>query len=91
MWVLTLHPPEGERQEYTLKPGKNLLGRKSDNDIIIADISASRQHAEIEYDPATNHLTITDLGSTNGTFVNRERLEAPTRLHNNDVIRIGGG
>ncbi len=90
MWVLTLHPPEGERQEYTLKPGKNLLGRKSDNDIIIADISASRQHAEIEYDPATNHLTITDLGSTNGTFVNRERLEAPTRLHNNDVIRIGG-
>ncbi len=90
MWVLTLHSPEGERQEYTLKPGKNTLGRKSDNDIVVADISASRRHAEIEYDPSTGQLVITDLGSTNGTYVNRERLERPIRLQDNDVIRIGG-
>ncbi|RMF43224.1 MAG: FHA domain-containing protein, partial [Anaerolineae bacterium] len=90
MWVLTLHSPEGERREYILKAGKNTLGRKSDNDIVVADISASRRHAEIEYDTRNDQLIITDLGSTNGTFVNRERLERPIRLQDNDVIRIGG-
>ncbi|GAB4523581.1 MAG: adenylate/guanylate cyclase domain-containing protein [Anaerolineales bacterium] len=90
MWVLTLHSPEGERREYTLKPGKNSLGRKSDNDIVVADISASRRHAEITYDLEQDQLIINDLESTNGTFVNRERLDRPIRLENNDVIRIGG-
>jgi len=90
MWVLTLHSPEGERREYVLKEGKNTLGRKSDNDIVVGDISASRRHAVIEYDSRLDQLVITDLGSTNGTFVNRERLERPIRLQDNDVIRIGG-
>lgn len=89
MWILTVLSPEGERREFTLKAGKNTLGRKSDNDIVIADISASRRHAEIVYDVEQDQLIITDLNSTNGTFVNRERLVRPIRLEDNDVIRIG--
>ncbi len=89
MWIFTVLSPDGERQEFTLKAGKNTLGRKSDNDIVVADISASRRHAEIDYDVQQDELIITDLNSTNGTFVNRDRLTRPIRLENNDAIRIG--
>lgn len=69
-----------------LKRGINTLGRKSDNDIVISDQSASRLHAEIE---CSDQLVIRDVGSTNGTFVNRERLGGPTVLNPGDQIRIG--
>jgi adenylate cyclase len=46
-------------------------------------------HAEIEYDSRDDVLVIRDLGSTNGTFVNRERLTNERRLEHHDVIRIG--
>jgi adenylate cyclase len=90
MWILTLRPSDGEPKEYTLKPGKNTIGRRSDVDISISDISASRAHAEFNYDPSSDTLTIQDLGSTNGTFVNRERISNLILLNNNDIIRIGG-
>jgi diguanylate cyclase (GGDEF)-like protein len=63
------------------------VGRQPDNDVIISDESASRRHAEIySHD---NNLIITDLGSTNGTFVNRQRLSQPLVLRSGDQIRIG--
>ncbi len=87
MWILTLRSPASEPHEYVLKPGKTTLGRKPDNDIVIADDSASRLHAEIfcQGDLAV----VYDLGSKNGTFVNRERLTQPHLLRNEDEIRIG--
>jgi adenylate cyclase len=89
MWILTLRSPDGKPREYNLKAGKNTIGRGKDNDIVVSEISASRYHAEIDYDPKEDQLTIRDLESTNGTFVNRELLEQPNRLKHNDVIRIG--
>ncbi len=87
MWILTLRSPASEPHEYVLKPGKTTLGRKPDNDIVIADDSASRLHAEIfcQGDLAV----VSDLGSRNGTFVNRERLSQPHNLRHEDQIRIG--
>jgi len=89
MWSLTLRSPEGKPREFTIRAPRTTLGRRSDNDIVIADISASRLHAEIEYDPTADTLTLRDLGSTNGTYVNRERLTQLHRLEHQDVIRIG--
>lgn len=91
MWTLTLRAPDAKPLEYGLKPGITSIGRRSNNTVVIADEAASRQHAQINLDPTTNSLTIRDLGSTNGTFVNRQRITAKqdVRLALNDVIRIG--
>ncbi len=87
MWILTVRSPSSAPLEYIVKPGKNTLGRKPDNNVVIVDESASRQHAEIY---CQNDLAIlTDLGSLNGTFVNRERLTKPHVLVPEDQIRIG--
>jgi diguanylate cyclase (GGDEF)-like protein len=89
VWVLSIRSPWHEPREFFLPAGKVTLGRKPDNDIVIADESASRLHAEIEPDAVAGTLTIRDLGSTNGTYVNRERLNGPLPLNLDDQIRIG--
>jgi adenylate cyclase len=89
MWIVTIRSPKGEPREYVLKAGKTTIGRKSDSDIPLPDESASRAHAEFVYDPTENSVTLVDAGSTNGTFVNRERLHQPRRLTTDDQVRIG--
>lgn len=90
MWTLTVRTPGGVPQEYILKKGRNTIGRKPDNDIVVPDVSASRLHAVIHYDDETETVMIYDMGSTNGTFVNREKLSRPHRIESGDIIRIGG-
>ena len=63
------------------------LGRSRDNPIPILDEELSRRHARIEFKDGAYWLT--DLGSTNGTFVNQTRLSAPHRLQSGDVIELG--
>jgi class 3 adenylate cyclase len=89
MWRLTVRSPDSEPVEIDLRPGTNSLGRLSANDVTIRDISASRRHAEIVLDALSDTATIRDLDSTNGTFVNRQRIGGTTKLQTNDIIRIG--
>jgi flagellar basal body-associated protein FliL len=67
------------------------IGRAPDNALVISDPQSSAHHAEVA--PAFNGsgYQITDLSSTNGTFVNEQRLtpNTPRPLYANDVIRIG--
>ncbi len=89
MWSLTITNPRSEPLQIKLVPGKMLIGRIETSDIVINDSAASRRHAEIFYDPIPDLVTINDLKSSNGTYVNRQRITGFIRLQNGDVIRIG--
>ncbi len=72
---------------YDLAAARLLMGRESKNDIVVPDLNASRQHAELRLEPQ-GVWVITDLGSTNGTFVN-DREVATQPLAEGDRITIG--
>ena len=65
------------------------IGRAPDNQLVINDPQASSHHAQIL--PDGQGYLLTDIGSTNGTFVNEQRLfpHSPRLLISGDVIRIG--
>lgn len=64
-----------------------ILGRGVSTDITIWDIRASRAHCRVDCQPG--RWAITDLSSSNGTYVNEERLRGTHVLKNGDVVRIG--
>jgi pSer/pThr/pTyr-binding forkhead associated (FHA) protein len=64
-----------------------LLGRGAGCDILLQDQQASRRHAEIRL--SDTQISITDLGSMNGTFVNGARIQGTQVLRPGDVVRIG--
>jgi diguanylate cyclase (GGDEF)-like protein len=73
-----------------LEPGGTRLGRAADNTFQLSEISVSRHHAAIDAD-AQGIVRLTDLGSTNGTFLNGRRLRAhtPFRLKDGDRVQLG--
>src|SRR5262247_850176 len=66
---LVINPGLPTAWEIQLRPGINLLGRGFANDFKIEDASVSSSHCQIVVDQS--QVLIRDLGSTNGTFVNR--------------------
>ena len=69
-----------EREETT-------VGRSPDCDIFLDDVTVSRRHAVVRRTGAG--LEIEDLGSLNGTFLNRKRIESAARLSDGDELQIG--
>ena len=73
--------------DYRLNVGTTAIGRSTDNDVVIDDETASRQHALIRED--RGHFTLHDRGSLDGTLVNGERLRGSVTLQDGDEISIG--
>ena len=73
-----------------LFPGGTKLGRASDNNVQLPDSSVSRRHALLKVD-SDGKARLTDLGSTNGTFVNGRRVPMRTTivLQDGDRLRFG--
>jgi pSer/pThr/pTyr-binding forkhead associated (FHA) protein len=63
------------------------VGRNSDSDIFLDDVTVSRNHAELVVSGAT--VTLEDLGSLNGTYINRRRIDTPEALVDGDELQIG--
>lgn len=84
--VLILPAPEGSRI-IPLESTAIAIGRGLSNDVILEDSRVSRHHAQLRY--RQRRFWITDLGSTNGTFVNGIRI-TETALHDGDTISLGG-
>jgi pSer/pThr/pTyr-binding forkhead associated (FHA) protein len=64
------------------------LGRASDNDLVLDDRSVSHYHARI--DLVAGRPTVVDLESSNGTWVNGQRISAPQPLQHGDRLQLGG-
>ena len=75
-------------EEYELDSSALTVGRGGQNDVSIeGDEFASARHVRIE--PRRDGVWVSDLGSTNGTFVNGVRIDRPCKLAQGDVVRVG--
>ncbi len=66
---------------------RTLIGRSPECHVFLDDVTVSRRHAEIVHDDDERYV-IRDLGSLNGTFVNRRRIES-AELSADDEVQIG--
>ena len=73
-------------ETFMLGDARTLVGRSPDCDIFLDDVTVSRRHAELLHEGES--FTIRDLGSLNGTFVNRQRVES-AQLQDDDEVQIG--
>jgi len=73
-------------EQFPLEHTQTTIGRTPDCDIFLDDVTVSRRHAIVAKGAGT--FTIEDLGSLNGTFLNRHRIEK-AELENGDEIQIG--
>jgi pSer/pThr/pTyr-binding forkhead associated (FHA) protein len=87
MWTLKFISGKYQGGEFPLRPNREIIiGRSSDLDMVLVEDMVSRKHAKISTDD--HSVSIQDLGSTNGTFVNGEKIRA-IRLKEGDRILVG--
>ena len=72
---------------FTLEGDQLTIGRDSTNEIVINDAEVSRRHARLTFQGGK--YVLEDLGSTNGTFVNGQRLAGPRVLKAGEVVSFG--
>jgi hypothetical protein len=86
-WFVVL-TGEQKGEDFRIREGPNTIGSAPDADIVLRDAAISEKHASLRY--KDQKFTITDLDSTNGTFLN-DRTEPIAReeLKDNDTIRLG--
>ena len=64
------------------------IGKGPLNDLVITDKTVSREHVQLFIDDEKN-VFVTDLESTNGTYINGKRIEDPVKLKALDILLIG--
>ena len=86
--VVLSSPSLEQGRAFETGPVPLTIGRSADNEAALAgDDYASARHARIE--ARRDGVWLLDLGSTNGTWVNGERMDGNRRLNEGDVVRIG--
>ncbi len=86
--LVCIHPLRNSIAEYVITAEKPLLvGRKRDNDVLLADKRVSLNHCRVFKNG--NGCFIEDSGSTNGTYVNGKRITEAVLLCDGDVVSVG--
>jgi diguanylate cyclase (GGDEF)-like protein len=86
--LVYIYPKAAELgRRYPVRVQPVTIGRAAECDVVVGDSSVSRIHARIEVGPNGRHV-VTDLGSTNGTFVNSVRTGSGP-LQDGDYLRVG--
>lgn len=86
-WLVAMNGDQ-KGEDFRIREGQNILGASADADVPVKDNAASAHHASIRY--RDGEFFLTDLDSTNGTFLNEgEKPIAREGLKDNDIIRIG--
>jgi pSer/pThr/pTyr-binding forkhead associated (FHA) protein len=86
VWTLLLKEKPVHR--FIVNSGKPVtIGRTSESDVELDNPSISRDHALVEHEKGCDYLT--DMGSTNGTWVNGKKIKQRTRITDKDKIMIG--
>ncbi|NNF54326.1 MAG: FHA domain-containing protein [Acidimicrobiales bacterium] len=67
--------------------GQLTIGRSAACDITLDDTFVSSQHARVAITP--NGLLVSDLGSTNGTYVDRQKVTGPVSVHSGSRVQVG--
>ena len=83
--VATRGPNAGS--EFALEHVLTTIGRHPESDIFLDDVTVSRHHVEVERTPSG--YVVRDVGSLNGTYVNREIIAADTALTNGHELQVG--
>jgi hypothetical protein len=73
-------------RSYPLSIGSTVIGRGDQANLRLPDVGISRRHARLDFDGA--QVVLTDLGSTNGTMVNGQRVSA-VALNPGDIVQLG--
>ena len=84
--VVKRGPNAGSR--FLLDAQLTTAGRHPESDIFLDDVTVSRRHAEFHRSPYSRGFTVRDVGSLNGTYLNRERIES-VELSSGDEVQIG--
>ena len=84
-WLVALNG-QHKGEDFRLRLGKNVIGTAADCDVVLSDKKLSRKHATIRYEGG--EYQIADLDSSNGTFVNDEKVQKHD-LIDNDIIKLG--
>lgn len=86
IWLITMKDKVIEK--FVLTEGQRVtIGRGQSADIVIDNVSVSRNHASLQF--LDNRYLLTDLGSRNGTLVNGRKIEGTVPVSPSDVIQIG--
>jgi pSer/pThr/pTyr-binding forkhead associated (FHA) protein len=85
--VLSISAGAQAGQQASLSAGVVMIGRGADCQLILDDDYVSTRHARVV--ATADGYYIEDLGSTNGTYVNGQRITAPTTITMADGVRIG--
>ena len=87
MQMLIVQTLDGAHRVFDLFGEDVLIGREMACDMQLAHDSVSREHSKLVWSNGVYHLS--DEGSHNGTYLNRELVDSPRALANGDVIRLG--